>query len=90
MEETLSKKTSLKKFSNRQIGDNDEHYIHFNDKDELEKFIKYGNKFKIVIGHKCCNDKGCMLKEFNGNKINNYNEIHDIYRTFQQDPPPLQ
>ena len=62
------------------------YFIHFTTNNELEEFINYGNKFNIIIGHRCCHNKGCMVKEFNGKKINNYNELYAIHKTFQLIP----
>lgn len=58
---------------NKKFG-NDDCFIHFDNKDECQKFITF---YKGNIGHICCNGKGCKLLG-----IKNYQEIHKIKNNF--------
>ena len=71
----------------KSFGDSDDYYIHFSNTLELEKFINYGRSQNLKIGHRCCGGKGCMVKEFGGIKIEDYNQTHDIQSNFS---PPCQ
>ena len=37
-------------------------YIHFNTEDDCEKFLKYASQTNISISHKCCDGKGCGIR----------------------------
>ena len=71
----------------KSFGDSDDYYIHFSNTLELEKFINYGRSQNLKIGHRCCGGKGCMVKEFGGIKIEDYNQIHEIQSNFTPQPP---
>ena len=71
----------------KSFGDSDDYYIHFSNTQELEKFINYGGSHNLKIGHRCCSGKGCMVKEFGGIKIEDYNQIHEIQSNFTPQPP---
>lgn len=71
----------MEKLYLKMIGDNTDCYIHFTNKEKLEYFInKY--KAKLQLGHRCCSGKGCHIKRFEGKEITDYDQIHNIQRTY--------
>ena len=51
-------------------------YVHFNSSNSCNKFIKTVKNFKL--GHKCCNNTGCLVYFENYDNITSIDIIHPI------------
>jgi len=81
-DEKYTKKFNMKKDHNDLEHNDLEYFVHFNSVEECNNFINNIIKINIEIGHKCCSDTGCLIKNYNNididhiiKKIKNDNKL---------------
>ena len=58
-------------------------FIHFDNKNICQEFIKYANNKSIKIGHECCSGKGCAIYDKDSKQID------EIRNSFLNEIPKL-